>query len=343
MRDVIASLPEPYGPFLVRDDFIVRADLFPLPGTYNGRCEERHFELDNEFDRFVEEKLDSFHRAADSYRCIDPDEPDVLAGIYLRLFEVFAREYREFVRIDGDRIQLELLGIELDVRDPLHVGVTTRPDAPEIGVRVAAWVDSQRGIARLGDALALSCQEDIVIMRLRDDGQHHAESLHVLLPSTWTPLEKYRQSFGDIHVPVAESQRLIASANNVMKAIVTKGPYVRFGLSLTTWPQIDGHPDHPKPWDERWLDDPDELARNVYVRIERQTTRPFADVGRALFSVRIYLTRLDEFAAGRPGYAGRLATVLRSASPAVVKYKGISRYAEPVAAWCEAYSERPLA
>ncbi|MDQ2682435.1 MAG: DUF3445 domain-containing protein [Chloroflexota bacterium] len=338
MREIVSALPDPYGPFLVRDDFIVRADLFPLPGTYNGRLEERHFELDNQFDRFIEEKLAALHRAADSYRCIDPEEAEVLADIYLRLFDVYASEYDKFVQRDGDRIFLKLLGIELDTRDPLNISVAALPDAPEVGQRVAGWIEAQRGIARLGDALALSCQEDIVIMRLREDGRHYAESLHVLLPSTWTPLEKYRQSFGDIHVPVAESGRLIASANNVMKAIVTKGPYVRFGLSLTTLPRIDSHPDHPKPWEDRWLEDPDELARNTYVRIERQTTRPFADVGRALFSVRIYLTRLDEFASRRPDYARRLTTVLRSASPAVVEYKGMTRYAEPVAAWCERYS-----
>ena len=66
------------------------------------------------------------------------------------------------------------------------------------------------GLNRFGDALALSCQEDIVIMRLLADGRHRAESLHVLLPSTWNPREKYQQSFAMIHEPVADSARLIS-------------------------------------------------------------------------------------------------------------------------------------
>src|SRR5687768_13211473 len=277
----MAELPPPYQPFVVRDDFIVRADLFPLPGEYNGRREERHFELDNQFERFLGERLASLGRDVDKYRCIDTAEPDALAEVYWRLFSIFGREYPDYVRIRGTTVELTLLGIRLDVSDRLNVGVELLPDAPAIGHRVAKWLAAQSGLERFGDALALACQEDIVIMRLLADGSHFAESLHVLLPSTWNPREKYQQSFGTIHEPVAESGRLIASAHNLMKAIVTKGPYVRFGLSLTTLPTLDSHPDHVKPWDDAWLENLDLLAANMTVRIERQTTHPMPDLGRA--------------------------------------------------------------
>ncbi len=336
MRPALESLPLPYQPFVVRDDFIVRADLFPLPGEYNGRLEERHFELDQRFDDYIDEKLTGFERAAERYRCIDPEEPSALAEVYWRLFQIFGREYPELVDVSESRIDLRLLGVSLDIRDRLNVGISCDRDAPDVGRRVAEWLDRQAGVTRFGDALALACQEDIVIMRLRDDGSHLAESLHVLLPSSWNPLEKYQQSFGDIHIPVAESERLVASSNNVMKAIVTKGPYVRFGLSLTTQPKIDSHPDHPKPWDDAWLDDHDALARNCIVRIERQTTFPMPDLGRALFSVRIYNTPLVALAQSRPDLVHRLESILREASPAVVAYKGMSRYVLPVADWCAA-------
>jgi hypothetical protein len=200
---------------------------------------------------------------------------------------------------------------------------------------VAAWIEAQSGLHRFGDALALACQEDIVIMRLLPDGRHRAESLHVLLPSAWNPREKYQQSFGTIHEPVAESSRLVASAGNVMKAIVTKGPYIRFGLSLTTLPTLDNHPDLAKPWDPSWLASPDLLASKVAVRMERQTTYPMPDLGRALFTVRIYSTPLVDLAESRPDLVRRLAAILRSASPAILAYKGIAEYALPVAEWCE--------
>ena len=335
MMNRFAELPPPYQPFVVRDDFIVRADLFPLPGEYNGRREERHFELDNQFGRFLEERLAALERDVDSYRCVDTAEPAALAEVYWRLFVIFSREYPDYVRIQGNTIELALLGLVLDLSDRLNVAVEVQPDAQEIGLRVADWLLEQLGIERFGDALALACQEDIVIMRLLPDGSHFAESLHVLLPSTWNPREKYQQSFGTIHEPVADSGRLIASAHNVMKAIVTKGPYVRFGLSLTTLPMLDSHPDHAKPWDDAWLDDLDRLAANITVRIERQTTYPMPDLGRALFSVRIYNTPLLELNRDRPDLIPRLAEILRSASPAIVAYKGMTKYAGPVAQWCE--------
>jgi dimethylamine monooxygenase subunit A len=335
MADRFETLPRPYQPFVVRDDFIVRADLFPLPGTYNGRREERHFELDDRFVEFLSEKLAALRRAPEKYRCLDSNEPDVLAEIYRRLFQMYAREHPEYVQLEGDLLELRLLGLTLDLRDPQDIGVSTTADAPEIGQQAASWINSQSGLNRFGDALALSCQEDIVIMRLLADGRHQAESLHVLLPSTWNPREKYQQSFATIHEPVADSARLIASADNVMKAMVTRGPYVRFGLSLTTLPTLDSHPDHEKPWDTRWLDDLDLLASMCTVRIERQTTCPMPDLGRALFTVRIYTTPLTDLANVRPDLIPRLAIILRSASLAILEYKGIAEYAHPIAQWCE--------
>ena len=189
----ITALPAPYQPFVVRDDFVVRADLFPLPGTYNGRREERHFELDNQYERYLIEKLAAFDRAPEKYRSIDPSDPDALAEVFTRLFAILGSEYPDLVQIRPAEIRLALLGLTLDTSNRLHIGVRIDEDAPEIGKRVGAWIDAQTGLDRLGDALALACQEDIVIMQIRDDGRQLAESLHVLLPSTWNPREKYEQ------------------------------------------------------------------------------------------------------------------------------------------------------
>jgi hypothetical protein len=117
--------------------------------------------------------------------------------------------------------------------------------------------------------------------------------------------------------------------------MVTRGPYVRFGLSLTTLPMLDSHPDHEEPWDTHWLDDLDVLASQCTVRIERQTTCPMPDLGRALFTVRIYTAPLVQLAGSHPDLIPRLATILRSASPAILEYKGIAEYAHPIAQWCE--------
>ena len=261
--------------------------------------------------------------------------PDALSEIYIRLFAVLAAEYPDYVELSGDDLELRHLSLHADLGNRQHITLVSTDLDNEGGLRVLEWINAQAGLARLGDLLALAVQEDIVIMRRTDDGRHFAESLHVLLPSRWVPREKLMQAFDTIHVPVAESHRLMSSAGNVMKAITTKGPYCRFGVSLTTLNQLDIHPAHPKPWDDAWLDDPDELARNVTLRVERQTTLPFADLGRALFTVRIYTTPLTEIARTRPDLLPRLATMIREASPAVLEYKGFAHYAPQIATWCE--------
>jgi hypothetical protein len=65
---------------------------------------------------------------------------------------------------------------------------------------------------------------------------------------------------------------------------------------------------------------------------------PFADLGRGLFTVRIYTTPLVDLARDRPDLLPRLVTMVRDASPAVLAYKGMDHYAEGLATWCESKS-----
>ena len=58
MPDLATLLPAPRPPFMVKDTFVVKADLFPLGGTYNGHREARHFEVDAEIERYIRAKLD---------------------------------------------------------------------------------------------------------------------------------------------------------------------------------------------------------------------------------------------------------------------------------------------
>jgi hypothetical protein len=206
--------------------------------------------------------------------------------------------------------------------------------------RADAWLREQRGLRRLGDALALSCQEDLVLMRELPDGSAVAEWLHVCLPSGWDPAEKVGRDFAAIHAPVADKARLLGSADNVMKAMLTKGPYVRFGWGLTTCPSLNAHPTVEAPWDDAWLSDPAVVAARTYVRMERQTTLALPGLGRALFTIRIYLTPLTDRLAAEPELRPRIATLLRSCSPAVLAYKGMTELVPPLLAWLEATGEQ---
>ena len=69
--------------------------------------------------------------------------------------------------------------------------------------------------------------------------------------------------------------------------------------------------------------------------MERQTTFPMPDLGRGLFTIRIYVDPLVERLDREPSLAPRLAHILRSTAPEVRRYKGVDRLAPPLLTWLE--------
>lgn len=188
-------------------------------------------------------------------------------------------------------------------------------------------------LGRRADEIALCVQEDIVIVRGASEAR--AELLHVCFPSRWSPSEKIGRSFKAVHEPVADNAGLIAASRNVARAMVTRGPFVRFVWSLTTDPRLEQHPDDLKiePPDHVY-DDPAALASQTFFRVERQTTAPMPDLDRALFTIRVYVQPLQE-AVRDPSRRGLLARALREMSPALSQYKGYSRLREPILTWLQ--------
>ena len=231
-------------------------------------------------------------------------------------------------------VDVHFLGIRVDGRgDRSAPLVERRSDLTSLGAAVAGHLEGEAGVVRLADALGLCCQEDLVVMRGLPEGGDVAEWLHVCIPSGWDPAEKVGRSFQDIHVPVADSARLVASGPNVVKAMIRKGPYVRFGWGLTTNPHLNSHPaTRPEAPDLDGLT-PSEIAALTYVRMERQTTLAMPDLDRALFTVRIYLDPLVDRLEADPSLRPRLASLIASCSPEVIAYKGMADLAGPVLEW----------
>lgn len=335
MTDPSTILPAPRPPFMVKDTFVIKADLFPLGGTYNGHREERHFEIDAEFERFIEAKLASLRRAPRLHHLTATDDPAGLTEALWRIFRVYAGEWPQMLTMtDPDVVDIHLLGIRVDGRlDRSSPSIERLPDLTPLGDAVAAQLESQPGMAQLADALALCCQEDLVVMRGFPDGSDVAEWLHVCVPSGWDPAEKIGRSFQVIHGPVADNARLVASGPNVIKAMIGKGPFVRFGWSLTTNPDLNGHPVSRPSAPALDGFSPSEVAALTYIRMERQTTLAMPDLDRALFTVRIYLDPLINRIVAEPSLRPRLVSLIASCSPEVITYKGMTELAGPVMEW----------
>lgn len=320
---------------MVKDTFVVKADLFPLGGTYNGHRESRHFEVDAEIERYIGAKLDSLRHAAHLHHVTETDDPSGLTEALWRVFRAYADEWPSVLTMAGtDVADMHLLGIRVngcvDRTNPL---IERLPSLTPLGLTVADHLDGTAGTVRLADALGLCCQEDLVVMRGLPEGNDGAEWLHVCIPSGWDPAEKVGTSFQAIHIPVADNARLVASGPNVVKAMIGKGPYVRFGWGLTTNPHLNSHPATRQPAPSLRGLTPSEVAALTYVRMERQTTLAMPDLDRALFTVRIYLDPLVDRLAAEPSLRPRLASLIASCSPEVIAYKGMSDIAAPVLEW----------
>jgi dimethylamine monooxygenase subunit A len=330
-------LPEPDPPFMNESRFEIKADLFPLGTVINGKLEQKHFEQDNQLEYFLTERLNLFKTQLEKRRMIHTDDERGLAESLHCVFGLYAKDHPELIQLEPDGIELKYLGLRLRYSSAATSiePVIERLSPTVLGERIASWLERQTGVARLLDALALSCQEDIVIMRGVAETAH-AEALSVSFPSGWDPREKLAENFERIHEPIADNSKLLKASGNTMKALLTKGPFVRFSWGLTINPSLDNHPQSPKPEPlQAWLENPSELVKHSYLRMERQTTYPMPDLERGLFSIRIYVTPLLERLERDPSLRSRLAKFVASVKPEVLEYKGQANITPGILKWLQ--------
>lgn len=233
---------------------------------------------------------------------------------------------------------------------------------PELARRARVHLAGLPPLERLADALALSVQEDLVVMGLGagaapgagagagagthaaagDDGASSthrsgtastggpaagsAELLHVCFPSGWDPATRAGADFATLHGPVPHGETLRRAAPQVVRAMVSKGPFVRYVWSLVPGPELDRNP--RRRADLRRTVPPEAL----WFRVERQTVMPLPEQRRALFTIRVYMAPLAEVLTG-PERRATLASAIASMDDALLAYKGIGRGRDALLAW----------
>ncbi|MEJ2358248.1 MAG: DUF3445 domain-containing protein [Deinococcales bacterium] len=157
-----------------------------------------------------------------------------------------------------------------------------------------------------------------------------AELLHVCFPSSWDPAERAGAGFAALHAPVPHSEMLQAAAGRVVRAMVAKGPFVRYVWSLAEDATLDRNP-RRRPA----VAAPAGPAA-LWFRVERQTVLPLPALGRALFTIRVYRAPLPAVLT-TPARRRALASALRSMDEALLAYKGVGGLRSALLA----YLERP--
>jgi dimethylamine monooxygenase subunit A len=242
------------------------APLRPSPGLFklgtdfgNGAVDARWFQVDEAREATLAAK-----RAAPRERCqLDPER--------LPLLEIAAE-------VLEDRCRLE--GIEVDAA----LRRRARGEAPSAG---PGQTEDRRSVvaARL-HAIGLGVQEDVVVVGdVRSAGA--LAYLHVCFPSGWRPERLLGESFAAVHAPIPDFVRDASHAAAMVRAMVERGPYVRFVWTVSASEALDQHPEAPgrSHFTAR--------TPRAHLRVERQLTLPLPQGAGALFLIRVYLTPFD--------------------------------------------------
>jgi dimethylamine monooxygenase subunit A len=152
-----------------------------------------------------------------------------------------------------------------------------------------AWALAQREPARDRlEAIALHVQEDLAILGAGEDDLGIALGLDVRFPSGWHPERLAAADFSAIHAPVPGFADQRAASQSMVRAMVDRGPYVRFVWTLSADPHLDHHPESGLR--ARWPG-----AQEGWLRVERQVTVPLGpEVRTSVFLIRTYLYPLRE-------------------------------------------------
>jgi hypothetical protein len=160
--------------------------------------------------------------------------------------------------------------------------------------------------------LGLLCQEDIAM--------HHEGNLEAccfMFPSGWAPEEKAGFSFAELHRPVADSERLRASADILTKLMCGEHSYHRYVWGLASSAKLSMHPRYthenvaPESIDDIWF------------RYEHQITAPIELGLSSLFTVDVQLIAYGELS---ENHRARIMESINSMSENVRAYKNIAPF-----------------
>ena len=157
--------------------------------------------------------------------------------------------------------------------------------------------------------LALQFEEDIAILR-----GGVLEAICFCFPSGFIPAEKIGMNFFDMHLPVADGQRLRSASDKVTALISKEGNmFRRYVWTVTALEGLSQHSSLVRP-------EPKSIA-DLYFRTETQTTIGLPDE-RCLFFVKVEMHPLDRIWEEKEKREMLLASI-HSMTEATLTYKNL--------------------
>lgn len=182
-------------------------------------------------------------------------------------------------------------------------------------------------------ALGDSVQEDLLLLDLTQPGIPLIAG-HLCFPNAWSLDDKLGRSFLEIHSPVPHfATTLGPPSEKLLARLKPQRPVARLNWALKATAQLDLTL-RWSAWEaaQKALVTPTNAGERCYLRIERQTLSLLPETQSVLFTLHTYVQPLATFS---PEHLNRIRGVLSTCPPAMLDYKGISPFLEPVLAWLD--------
>lgn len=185
------------------------------------------------------------------------------------------------------------------------------------------------------DALALQIQEDIAITCRTPEKTDYLGLLHLCSPSHWAAEDKIGKSFFQVHKPIPGIERINKAAENMVEAMINKGPFVRFIWSFVTDKRLNHHTVAPSGWDAaKWKGRSFDASQKeaFYFRVERQVVYGMPEIEASLFTIRIAFVNGTDVK-NSPERREQLLGALNSMTPESRQYKGVASCFNELTSW----------
>jgi len=182
------------------------------------------------------------------------------------------------------------------------------------------------------DALACQVCEDLAVVCRRPDGGDWLAAVHLCSPNHWAAEDKVGRPFAQVHAPVAGMGPLNQRSNDLVRAMIERGPYVRFAWGLGTDSRLNHHPEPPpgiapEKWQGRHFDP---QHPRLFLRLERQVLWGFPQEEAALFTIRTYFRDCAHLPTQE---RAQLRLALLSMTPETLIYKGLAAHRDAILEW----------
>ncbi len=181
---------------------------------------------------------------------------------------------------------------------------------------------------------------DWVVMDQRD-GDLWAEAGMVTTQADWSLDFDVGMRFNEWHgpVPLAHELHVFERALKFLLNLRLGAPVRRLNWTMTINPRLDTAPEnYPKWGPDRATVTAQNAGDRAHLRVELQALWRLPRSNGIVFSIRCYLISVSELAT-IPKWARRVHRVLKTLHPALVDYKGLTRYRDAVVEWLAPFDD----